>query len=97
MTRPKGAKNYPKDLSEELDKVKQLFTDRGVDFPLLDKPEPAKRKHRKKVSTDPVSFELAKEQDPASDTGFECGACHRSLDQEYAGCPYCGAELTWTE
>lgn len=87
MAKPKGTPNKPKDPFKELEKVKQLFIDQGLEAPEIPKPVTQK--------TQPVeSIEFTTQSAIEADE-FQCGNCGNDLDQQYAECPYCGVRLEW--
>lgn len=92
MPRTPGAKNEPKDPYQELEKVKQLFADKGIDFP--GEAPPVETGNTGDSGNDGLQIQTG--DDPANDDdGYQCGGCGRDLDQQYDVCPYCGANLTW--
>lgn len=101
-----GAKNNPKDLKGEYEKVRQLYKDRGVDFPAdggsgVVKPKAPRARVQDKAgrhNPDPaLEFNVGDQQGGDQGAGLECGSCHSELDQEYESCPFCGCGLTWTQ
>lgn len=104
MPRTSGAKNNPKDLANEFQKLLQLYKDRGVEFPVsgakpvasapVVTPDPQNRSKRQ-PNPDPITFGTGDQSEHSKVATLECGNCHAILDQEYPQCPVCGCGLTW--
>lgn len=92
MTRTQGAKNNPPDPHQELEKVRKLFADKGLDFP-----GDSSQNQTKKVE-DPgkEGLQIETGDETGDDDGFECGACGSDLPSQVDTCPHCGAKLTWS-
>lgn len=95
MPRTQGAKNHPPDPNKELEKVKQLFAEKGLDFP---GEPPMYKKEDPEDPEDPgggLQIDTG-DKTETEDDGFECGACGEDLPSKLPNCPHCGANLTWS-
>ena len=105
MSRTKGAINKPKELESEMAKLRKLYEDRGVAFPVDGAklvPEPkvvtprVSHKAKRHDPVDPLSFRVSDNRsDQKGGSLLECGSCHSELDKECPVCPFCNTPLTW--
>ena len=90
MPRTKGAKNKPKNPERELEKVKKLYADSGLDFPYSDS-KPAEAQ----PVADTEQPDTLKIIHPHNEVIYECGNCHGLMDKALPQCPMCGVGLNW--
>ena len=95
MPRTKGAKNKPKNPERELEKVKALYADAGLDFPYSEAKPVDKPADKPADTGNSEDHDTLKIIHPHDEVIYECGNCHGQMDKALPQCPMCGVGLNW--
>lgn len=97
MPRTKGAKNKPKDAMRELERVKALFAERGIEFPGDQATAAGKpvSDQRDQTAAESLTIETGIGDKGGDAVKYQCGNCGAALPNECPVCPECGAALDW--